>query len=111
MGSGDWTPSWFQLGLAALIAAIGGAVGMVTSALSISRRLNNIDKSIVEGLHDARLHADASDSKRFHDMVNVIHGEVAKTEVALHHIHQRLGALEQDQAVIRDFKKRIEDKG
>lgn len=107
--SGDWTPSWFQLGLAALIAAVSGAMGMVSSALSISRRLNSIDRSVVDGLNTLRLHVDASDSKRFHDMVNVMQSEIGKTEVALHHVHQRLGALEQDQAVMRDFKKRVED--
>lgn len=110
MGSGDWTPSWFQLGLAALIAAVAGATGMVTSALSVSRRLNSIDRSVVDGLNTLRLHVDASDSKRFHDMVGVVQGEAGKTDLALHHIQQRLGALEQDQAVMRDFKKRVEER-
>jgi hypothetical protein len=110
MSNGDWTPTWLQLGLGAVVAAVSGVAGMVTTALSVSRRLNAIEKGISDGLLNLRLHVDASDSKRFHDMMGVLHQETGKTEAHLFRMDQRLGALEQDQAVFRDFKSRMEGK-
>ncbi len=105
-------PTWLQVVLAAVVAVVTAAVGALTTgiliATGITKKFSETEKSMVQHINDLRLHVDASDSKRFHDLIGIIQQESLKTEGAAMELGRRIGATEQDLAVMRDFKARVE---
>lgn len=94
---------------AALVASIFGAASTsVLIALGITRRFADMEKTFLIAMNDLRLHVDKSDSQRFHNVMNIVQAEIAKSDVADKELSRRVGACEQDLAVYKEFKDRVE---
>lgn len=108
---GDW-PSWLQVVLAATVALVTGVVGAASSAiliaLGINRKFSELEKSFIVAINGLRQHVDTSDSQRFHNVVTIVQAEIGKSELIDQELGKRIGACEQDLAILRDFKGRYE---
>lgn len=97
-------PTWLQFGIAAVVAVITGVVSTAATALlialGITKRFGELEKTILT-LEKTLL---AADSTRFHDLIGVVQGEVVKSEQADDELGRRLGATEQEIAVLKEFK-------
>lgn len=105
-------PTWLQVVVAGVVALVTGVVGAATTAiliaLGINKKFSDLEKTFILAMNDLRLHVDQSDSQRFHNVMNIVQAEVGKGDVKDAELSDRIGACEQELAVMRDFKKRIE---
>lgn len=105
-------PTWVQVVVTAVIAIVSAMVATATTALlvavGITRKFSEMELAFIKGMAELKIHVDTSDSKRFHDLVNLVNIENGKLELENVELKRRVGACEQDIAVLRDFKDRIE---
>lgn len=116
-------PTWLQVAVTAVVAIVTGVIGAASTALLVavgitkkfaamerafSTNIHELEKTFGDNIHELRRHIDSSDSKRFHDVMNIIHSEVQKSENADGVLSSRIGACEQEIAVMKDFKERRE---
>lgn len=103
---------WVEIIITAVGAGVSGffvAIVMAfRSAWGLSKQLQVMEAKFIAAVTELRLHVDANDSKRFHDLINIMQTEVGKCEAADDSLSQRIGATEQEIAVLRDFKTRME---
>lgn len=105
-------PTWIQIAVTGVVAIVTGIIGAASTALlvalGITRKFAEMDRMFTREMHGLRTHVDMSDSKRFHDMVGIVQGEVSKSELAEEDLSRRIGACEQEIHTLKDFKERLE---
>ena len=105
-------PTWLQVVVTGGIAVVSGMVGAASTAilvaLGINKKFSDLNLSLVTGLNDLRQHVDRSDSQRAHTMTDAMATEFLKSDGKMAELSRRIGACEQDIAILRDFKERTE---
>lgn len=108
-GEGLWTILTTVV-IAVVSGAAGAASAAVLIAMGITRKFAELHLLIIKEIASLRRHVDESDSKRFHNMVNIVQAEIGKSEATDEELGRRIGACEQDIAILKDFKARMESK-
>lgn len=106
--SEDLWPVLTTVVIAAVSGILGAASTAVLIAIGITRKFAELQLLLIKEIASLRQHVDDSDSKRFHTMVNIVQGEIGKSEASDEELARRIGACEQEIAVLRNFMDRQE---
>lgn len=102
-------PKWLHVLIYGAVALGGAFVGSITLAVRISAKFDALDKkfdALASDLKTTKLemvqYVDKELSRRYHDLVDIIHKESQEIENRQEKINERTGRLEQDMAVMKE---------